>query len=160
MISRLRKALTAATAVPVLILGAVGTASAQNASVIWSTSSGSYTACLSHLGDAVTLGIPCASGGSGSWRDDNSNLQDPDSNANYYAEKTPGSGGKCLTAFWQGQIYLEPCANPVNYYEQWAEESINGHWHLKNRMTQKCLAHPADLSMKDCDEYDTQQWWY
>ncbi|MEV6979253.1 hypothetical protein [Kitasatospora sp. NPDC093806] len=162
--------MAAVAAVPLLVLGLAGSASgatADNAAVSWSTTDGTHNFCLAH--DSVepvslmyvpTMTGTCMALKETTWRDDNSNLKDPDPKANFYAEKTPGPNGRCLTAFWQGQIYLEPCSNPVNYYEQWDEESFGGHWILKNRMINRCLAHPGfNLAMKDCDARDSEQYW-
>ncbi|RKT11283.1 hypothetical protein BX285_5224 [Streptomyces sp. 1114.5] len=170
MIRRLKKSLAAIAAVPVLVLGSASSASsaaADNAAVSWSTTDGSHNLCLAHDWiDAVTLEyVPtmvgtCLSHDSTTWRDDNSNLEKPPYSGNFYAEKTPGPDGKCLTAYGSA-IYLEPCKSPVNWYEQWDEESIGGHWFLKNLMTNTCLAHPgfSGVAMKNCDARDSEQYW-
>lgn len=170
MTHRVHKFLTAAAVTPMLVLGAAGTSFAQDSDVSW----GGGGLCLQHLPDpdevVLSGGQTCnysaelkqwgQVGWQFTWHDDNSNLEDPDG---AWAEKTPGRNGKCLTTFWQHQVYLEPCSNPVNYYEQWYEEWRNGNWHLKNRETKACLTHTRDAQVTtrdSCDWNDPDQLWH
>ncbi|MFJ3175387.1 hypothetical protein ACIPJK_32075 [Streptomyces roseus] len=135
-----------AAVIPVALFASSGSAAAQDADVTW-TNQATYD-CLRYSGSRSdvwtnprgkdyacrTLG---GSLGEIQWHDDNSNLENPDG---AWAEKTPGSNGRCLTAY-EWTVYLEPCSGPVNYYEQWYEEWDGNYkaFRLKNRQSQRYL---------------------
>ncbi|MGW0886255.1 hypothetical protein [Streptomyces sp. NPDC002671] len=164
-----RTAMTA-TAALFLSISVAGSAYAQDDDVYWAMSGNK---CLGHdINDQVlSMNSPChydyslsrpeQVGWQVTWHEDNSNLEAYDGHA--WAMKTIGDSGKCLTAYWQGQVYLEPCSNPVNYYEQWYEDWNNGYFHLRNRETSQCITQDMwsqRITTAKCDwSNDDQNLW-
>uniref|UniRef100_UPI0037D5CB47 hypothetical protein n=1 Tax=Streptomyces sp. NPDC052396 TaxID=3365689 RepID=UPI0037D5CB47 len=156
-----RTAMTAAAAL-CLSLGVASSAYAQDDDVYWAMRGSND--CLGHdaLERVVAIQAPChydhslsrpgQAGWYVTWHEDNSNLDSPDG---AWAMKTIGDDGKCLTAFKQGQVYLEPCSGPVNWYEQWYEDWKDGNFHLRNRATGQCITRPdtrtQDITTAGCD---------
>ncbi|MEU9193271.1 hypothetical protein [Streptomyces hundungensis] len=162
------RTITTAAATLCLSVGVAGSAYAQDDDVYWAMSGNE---CLAHdVTDRVlTMRSPChydyalsrpgQGGWQVTWHEDNSNLEASDGKS--WAMKTIGDSGKCLTAYWQGQVYLEPCANPVNWYEQWYEDWNNGYFHLRNRETGQCIARSnfsdQDVTTAGCNWSDDRQ---
>ncbi|MFF2962054.1 hypothetical protein ACFVT1_24660 [Streptomyces sp. NPDC057963] len=166
-----RRAATVAAAA-FLTIATAGSAHAQDSDVYWAMNS---NFCLGHdvTDDVRPLYSPCnydyslsrpgQAGWQVTWHEDNSNLEANDGHA--WAMKTIGNNGKCLTAYWQGQVYLEPCSNPVNWYEQWYEDWNNGYFHLRNRETGQCItadmrSSGSDIKTAACDwnNFDQNLW--
>ncbi|MFI0742965.1 hypothetical protein ACH4PU_33570 [Streptomyces sp. NPDC021100] len=149
--SRAARSVFLAAAIPMALLASSGAASAQDADVTW-TNQATYDCLRSSTSRNAVWTNPqgkdyaCRSLGGSlgevQWHDDNSNLENPDG---AWAEKTPGSNGKCLTAY-ERSVYLEPCSGPVNYYEQWYEEWDGNYkaFRLKNRQSRLYLTADND----------------
>ncbi|MEO6082006.1 MAG: hypothetical protein ABIQ18_02775 [Umezawaea sp.] len=56
----------------------------------------------------------------------------------YWTERPriTGTGGSnyCLTSYGE-EVYTEPCQNPPNDWQRWAEIKVGSGWHLKSKAT-------------------------
>ncbi|MGW1072899.1 hypothetical protein [Streptomyces sp. NPDC002537] len=140
---RAGRTLLAAVAAPVLVVAFSASAHADG-KVTWrnAKTQGCLRTYTPHqnlhtVDTSAGAALHCWSDGSQNtdWYDSQSNLENPDG---AWTEKE-GGNDECLTAYWGHQVYIEPCASPANYYEQWYEKWTGDGFNLVNRETKECL---------------------
>jgi hypothetical protein len=140
-----------AAAIPALVLGASGVASADG-NVTWVNAKWSGYR-LGNSGGKVFLGNATFS-----WHD----VQNSDGSWN----EVSNLDGQCLTGYYT-QIYTEPCnsgKDGTNWWERWYEVSTNSGWKLKNRETGYILdaGDPGNVygNATDYGDGDPNQRWH
>ncbi|AUG78551.1 hypothetical protein CFP65_3768 [Kitasatospora sp. MMS16-BH015] len=123
--------LLAATAVPAMLLG-TSTAAYAGTGVTWQdAATGYYLESVTGTNSVITFWNGGAQGTH--WTD----IQNSDGSWNEVDQ-----WGRCLTAYWQDQVYTENCnsaADGTNWYQRWYEVNTGNGWKLVNRETGRVL---------------------
>ncbi|MFD9825558.1 RICIN domain-containing protein [Streptomyces violascens] len=163
-----RAALALAT-VPV-ILAAVSTPASASSNITWqnkATHGCLQVGTLGGVGSDPQAWIHCASSdmASSRWNDDQDNLDSPNG-AWKITTRSQSYPGRCLASWYAdpntgiGNVYVEPCASPANWYQQWYENWKGDGMQLVNRQTGLCLDanKEGDVYTHPCNDGDNQIW--
>ncbi|MET9677646.1 hypothetical protein ABZY68_31820 [Streptomyces sp. NPDC006482] len=130
--NRMVQAMVAAVAIPALALMTASPAAADGR-VQWKHAQSGY--CLNAVQgvSAVHTFWNCNAANGVWWTE----IQNSDGSWNMVDQ-----WGRCLTAYWQDQVYVENCSSgrdQTNWYQRWWEDSTSSGWKLTNRMTGRVL---------------------
>lgn len=172
-VSKGRAALAAAS-VPVLLMAFSTTAQASD-NIVWRNKA--TGGCLRVYNNATLdtdagAMLRCQNTGifdgkhfTTSWNDSQNNLENPNG---AYKITTNNSyfNGYCLASWYAneqnglGNVYIEPCSSPANYYQQWEENWTGDGMQLVNRQTRLCLDSNSrgDVYTHACNKGNYQVW--